>query len=92
LIGYLKSNPAFLGTKKSYRFSWIEPTMGAVDANGNTVEDGARAGMMMEKKTKINSCFVFDYEKLSKDMDIDLLRDYLGDVDEPKENLDDVPF
>lgn len=92
LIGYLKSNPAFLGTKKSYRFSWMEPTMGAVDANGNTVEDGARAGMMMEKKTKINSCFVFDYEKLSKDMDIDLLRDYLGDVDEPKENLDDVPF
>jgi DNA primase catalytic core len=73
LTAYLKANPSFIGTKKGIKFTWKEPQYeNKTDGTGKETE---QATMTMVQKTKNTSCYVFDYDRLSKDMEIDLIRD-----------------
>lgn len=87
LSTYLKSNPCYIGTKRSVRFTWTEPHYeNKTDADGN---ESDQATMTMVTTTKNTSCYVFDYSRLARIMDIDLEREQEEDI---SKNEDNVPF
>ena len=87
LTGYLKSNPAYMGTLKNTRFKWKQPEYeGVIDSRVTSDDTDARAQLTMKDGEKVTSCFIFDYDRLARDMEIDLVRNF------KKKDEENIPF
>ena len=68
LTNYFRSHSAYVGLMKSTRFTWQEAEYGTTD----TTDSGAR--MQMQTHSFVSSAYIFNYDILQEQHDIDFVR------------------